>query len=1248
MVEDRRNPSDKPDTVPPKESDARAHKKLHEEGWAAPRDQSTQGASRNDQAIDSPRQSEGSPPPRLHGEAVGAKTLEQSKLENPTVPKPGSNSAGDAAPEFDKSDAEKNRHFPRTGDPEQLPQEKDRERRSEFTSKQEKSDGKSVPPPDGVRGEWSASGGRPQGGSAGLQPPKDVGGDGQAQKEPSAPNLGGDGQATEKGLTAPKGTVGDRQTTTPTNDIPDGEKRFTGDPNKPPDQGSRPPVDNSPAERRETAVGPVKGDQTGTPQGVSGKGAEAGVRDPAPRVEPRAQANPGQQDKPAQGSPVPRTDHPEAKPGSVPIDRTAQPDAPRQVAPGDTKPASPGTDPAPPSARPIKPQDAAPPKSDTAGSGYTGRADSGGKIDKSGGESAKPAAPDSVTRSPRGGVPDAAPKSDKGAAPDTPAAPDRVDRSLKGGVPDTVPKSDKGAAPDTPASPDAVARTPKGGAPDAPARTDRSGLLDRPEPSPVAGGTAEPRVAMGNGPGRHETGSTPDSSNRPERGATPDGGGKSDRGGAHDAASESDRPGSADGSVRPDKNPVAGGTAETTRASTDGAAKGSKVLDGTKDSGPGRSGNDGTKVAGDVRVSSDAAGRSGVDAGKVGSATQHGFGTKETTGTGGTTTGARGIDMPIGLPPGFPGIPLGIKNTGNPGADAGIPVKGGSGSGGGGSPVGRGDKDGTTGGAVGDRAVDPSGRGVQAGKPGELGANQTGGRAGVDGTKTGTGAKDDRSPEAKGGKSPDVPVALPPGILAVDFGGIIGRKPNAATEPTEKTGPATVVPGEKGGQSAAPGAKPGMPGSPDKSAEGRAPFIPVNIPAGFGFDQAGKAPSTPPAAGDRTPFISVNVPPGLAIDQTGKAPLAAPGGDAGRRNDLPAAASQTGKAPVAVPGGDAGRKNDLPATASPDAGHATVRPDKATTSAAEVAEKPAAQAPRSEGEPRSLGADKTQSVRVEITPERQHPETHGLPGLELTGRLDSGPWEWPKSLERTRSESGEFRAKPISDEVLSKDHPDRVMAGQVQRAMAAAQPTDEKLIALVKDNRQVLEEVIRAQGESNAALQELAQLLHQLDATSSSDETTEVVADYDSGTVDEAEDTTEMVDAGIIRREHRQRERSQTTGQEDERNVYIVHEGDTLESIGDDLFREKRVGALIHELNKDIIPSTYLYDRIIVELKEGMVLHLPTSAELQVFFDSTLGSNAITFEYSRGVAAAEQELADWEQSHGSKPMSTWWSPSPGS
>jgi hypothetical protein len=116
-----------------------------------------------------------------------------------------------------------------------------------------------------------------------------------------------------------------------------------------------------------------------------------------------------------------------------------------------------------------------------------------------------------------------------------------------------------------------------------------------------------------------------------------------------------------------------------------------------------------------------------------------------------------------------------------------------------------------------------------------------------------------------------------------------------------------------------------------------------------------------------------------------------------------------------------------------------------------------------------------------------------------------------------------------------------------------------------------------------------------------------------------------------------------------------VQEGDTLESIGYELYRDTRVGALIHELNKDAISSTYLYDRIIVELKEGIALHLPTYAELQAFIDRALGTTATTFEYTRGLANAEQELADWEKSHGSSSAgdllmgldSMWWSPSPG-
>src|SRR5262249_50760385 len=150
--------------------------------------------------------------------------------------------------------------------------------------------------------------------------------------------------------------------------------------------------------------------------------------------------------------------------------------------------------------------------------------------------------------------------------------------------------------------------------------------------------------------------------------------------------------------------------------------------------------------------------------------------------------------------------------------------------------------------------------------------------------------------------------------------------------------------------------------------------------------------------------------------------------------------------------------------------------------------------------------------------------------------LDSRPWEWPKTLEKSHAETKDVPSKPAGDVTLAKEaasHTDGRMVDGIQRARAASEkPTDEKLMELVKTNRQALEAVIHAQGESNPALQELARVLHELDTPAVAEPAFDPT---DSSNVDAGqEETPNSTDGAIIRSQLRQRERSQTTGQEDE------------------------------------------------------------------------------------------------------------------
>jgi hypothetical protein len=259
------------------------------------------------------------------------------------------------------------------------------------------------------------------------------------------------------------------------------------------------------------------------------------------------------------------------------------------------------------------------------------------------------------------------------------------------------------------------------------------------------------------------------------------------------------------------------------------------------------------------------------------------------------------------------------------------------------------------------------------------------------------------------------------------------------------------------------------------------------------------------------------------------------------------------------------------------------------------------------------------------------PRRHGLPELELTGKADSGPWEWPKHLERQRSLERDFQSKPISNAARAKDalsKPDAQSREGTRSAKGSTEkPIEEKLLEFVRNNREALEEALRAQGSSNPALQELVRIVQGLDAAGASEEATKQ-SDLDNEAAGGTAEFVLAADASVISRNLRHRERSRATGQDQDRHVYIIKEEDSLESIADELYREKKIGALIHELNKDIIPSTYLCDRIVVELIPGRALYLPTYDEIQEFLERVLGSTDPVFEYSRGLAAAEEELAE--------------------
>src|SRR5262249_4228841 len=152
------------------------------------------------------------------------------------------------------------------------------------------------------------------------------------------------------------------------------------------------------------------------------------------------------------------------------------------------------------------------------------------------------------------------------------------------------------------------------------------------------------------------------------------------------------------------------------------------------------------------------------------------------------------------------------------------------------------------GGATGDKAAAGSGQTGPAGTKAGLAAGEAGTRVGAD--------------------SHGVPIVLPPGVPGIDIGGRGGLKPPGGTVSGDKSGAGAVHAGDKGGSAAAPG-KPGVEAggkAGTESAKGgtrdgqvpagrgdRAPFIPVAIPSGYGFDQTSKGGSRAPRADSARP-----------------------------------------------------------------------------------------------------------------------------------------------------------------------------------------------------------------------------------------------------------------------------------------------------------------------------------------------------------------------------------------------------------
>jgi hypothetical protein len=90
------------------------------------------------------------------------------------------------------------------------------------------------------------------------------------------------------------------------------------------------------------------------------------------------------------------------------------------------------------------------------------------------------------------------------------------------------------------------------------------------------------------------------------------------------------------------------------------------------------------------------------------------------------------------------------------------------------------------------------------------------------------------------------------------------------------------------------------------------------------------------------------------------------------------------------------------------------------------------------------------------------------------------------------------------------------------------------------------------------------------------------------------------------------------------RQKYIVRPGDSLEIIATRMLRDKRLAGLIYEINSDTIPIVMLDGKKVPQVREKMVIWLPTPTEAKDYRTRLMSSAAATkTEYE----SAEDELA---------------------
>jgi hypothetical protein len=88
-----------------------------------------------------------------------------------------------------------------------------------------------------------------------------------------------------------------------------------------------------------------------------------------------------------------------------------------------------------------------------------------------------------------------------------------------------------------------------------------------------------------------------------------------------------------------------------------------------------------------------------------------------------------------------------------------------------------------------------------------------------------------------------------------------------------------------------------------------------------------------------------------------------------------------------------------------------------------------------------------------------------------------------------------------------------------------------------------------------------------------------------------------------------------------QRQKYVVLKGDTLESIALKKLRDRRLAALLYEINKSLIPFKLEKGKKLLQLRPRTVIFLPTPLEIKRYQSRLFGRPNVKFDYDENVGA---------------------------